>query len=82
MRFPGRCERCGGPQWWTYDGRGDTFIACKAECVGEQLVLPLDSEWPGGVPKWAVMEPPEGEGVVPHEGGDARTSDVRDELPF
>jgi len=71
--FPSRCERCGGPQWWTFDRRGDTWTVCKdSECVDDQLVLPLiASELQRVGLLMEAMEPIGCQGVGTLESGDA-----------
>ena len=77
MGFPGRCDRCGGPQVWTHHA-GDVWVACETECLSEQLDAfgrnpPLRAlcDEPEQTPK---MEHSTEGGVVPFVGGDARTT--------
>ena len=77
----GPCERCGGPQWWTVV-RGEMWVACQAECEDDQMDL-----FGRNPPLIALLPEPDGDrrnteaelfgggGVVPCEGGDARTSE-------
>ncbi len=67
---------------WTLGGGDSVWVACEDEsCQDEQLVLFPDSEAPKRTPKseaeGAAMEPGEGRGVVPLEGG--ATDDDREE---
>ncbi len=66
---------------------GFRYVACEANCPGEQLVLPGFEAPPLYAPgeefleeHWNV-EPLEGVGVEPPEGGAARERDD-DDLPF
>ena len=76
--FPGKCERCGGPQLWTFDARGDTWVCCEDPgCVDDQLVLPsLDCEGPEQTPKMREMEHRERGRVVPLESGAVKVSET------
>ena len=70
--FPGECERCGGPQLWSFDHEGDTWVRCQDEdCVPEQLVLPGCDPWSPEKFLEGAMEPEGAAGVVPYEGADA-----------
>ncbi len=83
MSVAGPCEWCGGPQSWTII-RGDMYVSCDGGCQPlplDGLVPPPDSpELEGGPVMW-VKEPIEEEGVVPCEGGDARTTVLKREYP-
>ena len=74
MSFPGKCDRCDGPQEWTIYA-GVTFVRCERGCQGEQLTmegfdLPSDSEDPGYSFARSVegLEPLPGRGVEAYEG--------------
>ncbi len=81
--FPGKCDRCGGPQWWTFDRRGDTWVTCKdSECVDEQLSLPdCDPVKPEFAHdgRGGTQESSQGKGTP--EGGDARMIGAEVEWP-
>ena len=82
MGFPGTCDRCGSPQVWTFHA-GDVWVACPKLCLDDQVdmfgrnppLMALCSEAEG------VAELSEREGVVPLEGGAARTSVAKNEGP-
>ena len=72
--FPGRCVRCGGPQWWTFDRRGATWVLCQdPECVDEQLLLPGCDPSEPLTPVEPEMEPERATRVVTPEGEAATT---------
>ena len=82
MGFPGRCDRCGGPQVWTHHA-GDVWVACKHDCLDEQLDAfgrnpPLIAlcAGPEETPK---MEHQRGGGVGLLEDGDGRMSDKKNQ---
>ena len=62
--FPGLCVRCGGPQWWT-EVDGVVWVACKADCVDDQLDF-FEARLP---PLIALGERPEDGTEHPKEGG-------------
>ncbi len=70
--FPGECDRCGGPRWWTFDNEDNVWVKCQDdECIDPQMELPLDSEFHGGVLVLGdKLERPRERGVPPPEGGD------------
>ena len=71
MTFPGRCDRCGGPQAWTFDSEDQIWVSCLDDaCIDVQLPLPLDGEPDVMVPGRLVVETPYGVGGkgVPEEG--------------
>ena len=80
----GPCEWCGGPQSWTIIS-GEMYVQCVGGCLGLGLEdtdsLPDASvhAWVGG--SKAAVEPEGIRGVVPCEGGDARTSDAEESEP-
>ncbi len=76
--FPGECVRCGGPQSWTYDTDGCTWVACDdPKCLEQQLYLP-GCEVMMSVPADHGTAPRKG-GSSPYEGGDVRTSVTKTE---
>ena len=77
--FPGKCVRCGGPQQWTLDQAGETWVRCEDEsCLDAQFVLPLNSTEVEAPDWWDPgMELYRGQGVVPCEGGADETSRKR-----
>ena len=67
--FPGECDRCGGPQSWTYDACDEVWVRCQdPECVDDQLVFP-GLEDALIIPLDSVVEPGGEIGVLPPEGG-------------
>ena len=87
MGFPGACVRCGGPQVWTLHA-GDIWVACKHDCLSDQLMLdgtrnpPLISlcSEPDGLKE---LEETEGGKGTP-EGRESNTSGISptDDLPW
>ena len=79
----GPCEWCGGQQSWTFI-RGEMYVSCDEGCIPiplEGLVPPLDSEVLHAAERLELMEPLEEGGVEPLEGGDAKTSAERIDVP-
>ena len=74
--FPGECDRCGGPQYWT-EVDGIVWVACQAGCLDAQGDLfgvspPMIALGPEPEEE---MEPLERERVAPPEGGAADETD-------
>ncbi len=78
------CEWCGGPTVWTIM-RGEVYVSCDSGCLPlplEGLVPPTDSELPERLGEVrGRMELERGGGVMPLEGGDAKTSGTEVEWP-
>ena len=83
MGFPGRCDRCGGPQVWTHHA-GEVWVACKHECVDEQLLLDGSRNPPlialcAGPEETPKVELPKEGGVGLLEDSAVRMSDTKNQ---
>ncbi len=79
--MPGsRCDRCGGPTWWTVV-RGVGYVACQAECIDVQgdlfgrnpPLIALELVPDEVLRAWELSG---AEGVRPPEGGATNESDT------